>query len=80
MCSWSKTQEDVNQLVDSFFVNDPYYPRPRPQDSLYQAFCTGYMRAHVNNSDEACKLGEAFLRSIEAEQAKRDSARGQYSI
>ena len=38
MRPWSRKKEEINQLVESFFTNDPYYPRPRPQDPLYQKF------------------------------------------
>ena len=30
--------DDVHHLVDSFFSNDPYYPRPRSDSPLYQRF------------------------------------------
>ncbi|KAI0827840.1 hypothetical protein BC628DRAFT_1365720 [Trametes gibbosa] len=29
---------DMQDLVDSFFTNDPYYPRPDPENVLYQEF------------------------------------------
>ncbi|EKM55040.1 uncharacterized protein PHACADRAFT_208569 [Phanerochaete carnosa HHB-10118-sp] len=62
--------EVVEMLVSSFFANDPYYPRPRPSDTLYQAFRTGYIAQ--------CALGQTsvpkeFLEAIEVEQAKRDA-------
>ncbi|KAF8329248.1 hypothetical protein F5887DRAFT_1005001 [Amanita rubescens] len=73
MRAWSRKKEDVHQLVESFFTNDPYYPRPRPEDPLYQKFCVGYMDAYPKNSDEAIQLAQDFLRTIEAEQGRRDS-------
>ena len=66
---WTKEKGRIHQLVEAFFTNDPYYPRPRPNDQLYQMFCTGYMEAH---SMDAVELATAFLRGIEEEQAKRD--------
>ena len=74
MRPWSRKKNDIHQLVEAFFSNDPYYPRPRPEDSLYQKFCLGYMEVHLKESKEAAELAEVFLHTIEAEQAKRDSA------
>ncbi|KDR65770.1 hypothetical protein GALMADRAFT_162381 [Galerina marginata CBS 339.88] len=76
MRRWSKTVVDVHLLVEAFFVNDPYYPRPRPEDQLYQNFCVGYMAQYPQDStsDAQIRLAEVFLREIEAEQARRTSA------
>jgi hypothetical protein len=62
-----------NEPVEAFFNYDPYYPRPRPADTLYQKFCLGYLEALPKGSREAVELAEAFLHAIEAEQVKRDS-------
>lgn len=72
MRPWSKRKDDVYQLFEAFFSNDPYYPRPRPEDPLYQKFCSGYMEAHLQDH-EAAELAKVFLRAIEAEQTKRDT-------
>jgi hypothetical protein len=74
MRPWSRKKNEVHQLVEAFFNNDPYYPRPRPADPLYQKFCLGYLEAHLKESKEAAELAEFFLRAIEAGQAERDSA------
>lgn len=74
MRPWSRKENEINQLVEAFFVNDPYYPRPRPEDPLYQKFCLGYLGAYPKESQTATELAEVFLRAIEAEQAKRDFA------
>ena len=74
MRPWLRKKNEIHQLVEAFFSNDPYYPRPRPADRLYQKFCLGYLEAHLKESKEAAELAEVFLRAIEAEQAKRDSA------
>ncbi|KAF8325491.1 hypothetical protein F5887DRAFT_1019271 [Amanita rubescens] len=66
MRAWSRKKEDVHQLVESFFTNDPYYPRPRPEDPLYQKFCAWLY-------GRAIQLAQDFLRTIEAEQGRRDS-------
>ena len=72
MRPWSWKKDEIHQLVEAFFINDPYYPRP--EDPLYQNFCLGYLEIHSKESKEATELAEVFLRAIEAEQAKRDSA------
>ncbi|KAF8223692.1 hypothetical protein L208DRAFT_1445244 [Tricholoma matsutake] len=70
---WSRDQDKIHQLIEAFFTNDPYYPRPRLNDQLYQMFCIGYMEAYPKEVKEAVELAAAFLRGIEAEQAKRDA-------
>jgi hypothetical protein len=55
----------IQLLVDSFFVNDPYYPRPKPEDSLYQTFRKAYLQAcPVQHRARAWE----FLDTIEAQQ------------
>ena len=66
----TQTLADVQPLVDAFFVNDPYYPRPRHSDALYVAFKTGYRSAFYGST---VLLAERFLSAIETEQASRDS-------
>ena len=70
---WSRKKDEVHQLAKPFFSNNPYYPRPRFADPLYQKFYLGYVEERPKGSKEAAELGEAFLRTIEAEQTKRDS-------
>jgi len=58
-----------------FFTNDPYYPRPDPDDPLYKEFGNGYLSAHPKESRDAMDGGgEAFLSAIENEQRRRISA------
>jgi hypothetical protein len=75
MRPWSRKTDDIHQLVDSFFSNDPYYPRPRSNSPLYQKFCQGYMDVYPKESQEVTELARLFLSAIEAEQAKRDALR-----
>lgn len=77
MRAWKRNKDEIQQLVDSFFINDPYYPRPRANDRLYEQFCTGYWAAHPSGSNDASEIAEVFLRAIEAEQAKRDARKTQ---
>jgi len=73
MRAWKRNKDEIQKLVDSFFINDPYYPRPRGNDPLYQQFRTGYKAAHPSKSNDATEIAEEFLRAIEAEQVKRDA-------
>ena len=73
MRPWSRKKNEVHQLVEACFSNDPYYPRPRPEDPLYQKFCLGHQEAHLKETEEAAEFVKVFLRAIEAEQDKRDS-------
>lgn len=55
-------------LARSFFDNDPYYPRPRPADALYQCFRIGYLEG----TDEHGEYGKMFLDVIEDWQKRKD--------
>ena len=72
MRRWSKTGADIQELVDAFYINDPYYPRARPDERLYNHFSLGYLAVYP---EEAIETGNPFLQTIEAEQAMRDSRR-----
>ena len=68
MRAWKRIKE-VLTLVDAFFINDPHYPRPDPNDPLYIQFKTGYLSVYPQ---DAIDLGETFLHAgIEAEQPRR---------
>ncbi|KAI9817315.1 MAG: hypothetical protein M1826_001630 [Phylliscum demangeonii] len=57
------------KMVNSFFDNDPYFPRPRPADPLYQSFRRGYLF----NADHSTTLpAERFLAAIEQKQREKD--------
>jgi hypothetical protein len=71
MRTWRRTRNEIPQLVDAFFINDPYYPRPNPADPLYHEFSNGYFSAVPKEFKDAKEVGEAFLRAIEKEQATR---------
>lgn len=72
MRQWSKVTADIQKLVDAFYTNDPYYPRARPDEHLYNHFRLGYLAVYP---EEAIEIANAFLEAIEAEQATRDSRR-----
>ena len=73
MRTWKRNPNEIKQLVDAFYTNDPYYPRPNPNDLLYKEFSNGYLSAHPKESRDAIDVGEAFLRAIENEQRRRTS-------
>ncbi|KAJ7205302.1 hypothetical protein GGX14DRAFT_368238 [Mycena pura] len=62
----------VEPLVDAFFSNDPYYPRPRHGNPLYTEFKDAYLTACP---DETRELAQAFIQTIEQKQAERDIQR-----
>ena len=68
MRPWTREKIEINLLVDSFFQNDPYYPRPRTTDPLYR-FCKGYTSAY---SEDGQELASAILQAFQQEQAQRD--------
>ncbi|KAI0351815.1 hypothetical protein OH77DRAFT_1523922 [Trametes cingulata] len=63
---------DVTTLVDAFFANDPYYPRPIPGEPLYDIFKETYLRS----CDTGYRSGaDRFLRAIEEQEASRTAAK-----
>jgi Zinc finger protein len=73
MRTWKRNLNEIQQLVEAFYTNDLYYPRPNPDDPLYKEFSTGYLSAHPKESRDAIDVGEAFLHVIENEQCRRIS-------
>lgn len=70
MCRFDVMDDPIAVLVDSFFVNDPYYPRPRSTDVLYVAFKAAYIAVCP---EELRARGEGFFAALEVVQAKRDA-------
>ena len=64
------TEEGISGLVQAFFSNDPYYPRPRQANHLYILFKYAYLQEY---SEESIALGQQFITLIEEEQARRDA-------
>lgn len=71
MRKWGKAIEGIPTLVDAFFQNDPYYPRPRKQDPIYSAFKEGY-RSCYPETDDCLMIADTFLAAIEGRQSMRD--------
>lgn len=66
MRAFDKDRDDVALLVDAFFSNDPYCPRPTPGDPLYDKFKRSYAAScPVKHLARA----ECFLGAIEDRQA-----------
>ncbi|KAK2462901.1 hypothetical protein APHAL10511_005099 [Amanita phalloides] len=65
---WNRTMEQIPILVQAFFSNDPYYPRPIPDNPLYAEFKSGYLDGYPADLVE---LALSFFTAIEAEQAQR---------
>ena len=57
MRTWKRNPNEIQQLVEAFYTNDPYYPRPNPDDLLYKEFSNDYLSAHPEESED---VGEAF--------------------
>jgi hypothetical protein len=72
---FDQTDEGIGKLVDSFFANDPYFPRARTNDPLYRHFANGYRKECEAVSVLAMHFGDTFLRKLEEEQVRRDSQR-----
>ncbi|PIL32973.1 hypothetical protein GSI_05091 [Ganoderma sinense ZZ0214-1] len=68
MRAFDRDEGDVSELVDAFFVNDPYYPRPIPGDALYDSFKRGYVRACPEDRRTRADL---FLQAIEAREEEK---------
>ncbi|TFK61448.1 hypothetical protein BDN72DRAFT_849677 [Pluteus cervinus] len=71
MRKWGMTGETVQVLVDAHYLNDPYYPRARASDPLYQVFKHAYLSA-CSLVDAAREAADTFFDLIEREQARRD--------
>jgi hypothetical protein len=70
MCTGKRDPNEIQQLVDAFYTDDPYYPHPDPDDPLYREFSNGYLSAHPKESRDAVDVGETFLRAIENKQQR----------
>jgi len=55
-----KESEWDSALVEAFYTNDPYYPRPNPEDPLYKEFSNGYLSAHPKESRDAIDVVKLF--------------------
>ena len=66
---FDKDNGDVSELIETF-SNDPYYPRPVTNDSLYNIFKQSYITSCLG---EYCACGALFLEAIEARYAEKSA-------
>ncbi len=63
----------LQQLVRSFFFNDPYYPRPHAEDpkdvALWETLKNSYLQTSAALTQ--CQMPEPFIEAVEVEGAKR---------
>ncbi|KAI0065793.1 hypothetical protein BV25DRAFT_1595392 [Artomyces pyxidatus] len=69
--AFDRLHDPVDVLVEPFFTNDPYYPRPRPGEALYSEFRCAYVAACT---EDLRSRGEQFLVAIEVAQTERDAS------
>jgi Zinc finger protein len=65
----------IPQLVDAFFENEAYFPRPREGDPLFASFASGYIVTSSENAPKLLFLANLFIEGIKVEQAKKDKLR-----
>jgi len=65
----------IPQLVDAFFENEAYFPRPREGDPLFASFASGYIAASSENAPMLLPLAKLFIEGVKVEQAKKDKLR-----
>lgn len=63
------TSSPVDELVSAFFDIDPYYPRARPTEPLYDTFVIGYLSQLVGFEGNR---GAEFLDALELARAAKD--------
>jgi hypothetical protein len=69
------TENQIPLLVDAFLANDPYFPRARSADSLYNTFSKAYQEECNKIGEVAGQLGQKFLIALEVEQLRKDANR-----
>jgi hypothetical protein len=66
------TEGQIPCLVEAFFANEAYFPRPRPSDELYKLFSQAYIAECAKIENVALVLGRLFINALEREQLARD--------
>lgn len=71
--SFNKDKNGLKQLVDAFYWNDPYYPRPTSTNSkdkdLWKAFAKHYLA--VSAEFNGSSMPQAFIKEVEERGKKR---------
>jgi hypothetical protein len=69
--SFDRTEAQIPSLVQAFFANEAYFPRPHPGDRLYQEFVGAYTAECGKINEVAVKLGQMFILALGQEQLSR---------
>ncbi|KAH7116859.1 zinc finger protein-domain-containing protein [Dendryphion nanum] len=77
---FSKDDSGIDQLVHSFYINDPYYPRPlvssQEDQELWKAFKNKYLLTSKKvNGNTDHPLALRFIYAVVAEQKKKMEAK-----
>ena len=71
------TEGQIPRLVEAFYANEAYFPRPRPSDELYELFSQAYIAECAKIEKVAVVLGCLFINALEREQLARDTSLSQ---
>ena len=69
---FDRTEAQIPHLVEAFFANEAYFPRPRPSDELYLLFSKAYVAECEKLDNVAVTIGRMFIEALEREQLTRD--------
>ena len=69
---YDRTEEQIPRLVEAFFANEAYFPRPHPNDELYKLFSQAYIAECGKIENVAVVIGNMFINALEREQLARD--------
>ena len=72
---FDRTEGQIPRLVEAFFANEAYFPRPRPSDELYQLFSQAYIAECGKIDNVAVMIGRMFIEALEREQLVKDQGK-----
>jgi len=72
---FDRTEGQIPRLVEAFFANEAYFPRPRPSDKLYQMFSQAYIAECEKIDNVAVMIGRMFIEAVEREQLVKDQGK-----
>lgn len=75
VAQFDRTEGQIHRLVEAFFSNEAYFPRPRPSDELYQLFSQAYIAECGKIDNVAVMIGRMFVEALEREQLARDQGK-----
>nr|GAT52549.1 predicted protein [Mycena chlorophos] len=71
---FDREADDIDELVQAHFFNDPYFPLARAADPLFAAFQLGYRAVLENCPRNIQARGEQFLAKLMEKQAEKDAS------